>query len=374
MSNSKFKAEFTLKQHTPIIHFQSNQSGATLRATELKPKFDRFLIEKVFKKDKSQYEKYLIDKEKDALNYKVKIKAIGNKISTIETLDYRGKEQSDPLFFGNMGDGEKKKFALAKGLKIEFISFIPEVTKIIKENFEAFLAQNNFGTRQSKGFGSFYLDKSFDKSLIPYKVYSFSSDKWKSDIKLLYSFLRQGINLPRGKEVFYAKPAIFTYAVSKNITWDKKAIKQHFFANELRADGQKYESNSPVNFTGQNSYLLRDLFGLSSEQSWMSYRATIKKENNEISRFKSPLTFKIVNNQVFFWADNSVQKILNKTFKIISKGNKPLELTTPKEFNFDDFFEYTKTIDLSKHINQQFHNTNTFKDLTRILNGIKESK
>lgn len=371
---SNFKVEFTLKQHTPIIHFQSGQAGATLRATELKPKLDRYLIKYVFKNDESQYKKYLVDKDRDALNYQVKIEAIDNKISTIETLDYRGKEQSDPLFFGNMGDGEKKKFALAKELKIEFISFIPEVTKAIKENFEAFLAQTNFGTRQSKGFGSFYLDKSFDKSLIPYKVYSFSSNKFKSDIKLLYSFLRQGINLPRGKEIFYAKPAIFTYAVSKNMTWDKKAIKQHFFANELRADGQKYDNNSPVNFTGQNSYLLRDLFGLSSEQSWMSYRATIKKEHNEINRFKSPLTFKVINNQVFFWANESVQKILNKTFKIISKGNKPLDLATPKEFCFDDFFAYVKTIDLSKHINQQFHNTNTFKDLTRILNGIQESK
>ena len=44
---SRFKVEFTLKQHTPIIHFQSNQTGATLRATELKPKFDRFLLDMV---------------------------------------------------------------------------------------------------------------------------------------------------------------------------------------------------------------------------------------------------------------------------------------------------------------------------------------
>ena len=73
MSNNKFKVEFTLKQHTPIIHFQSDQVGATLRATELKPKFDRFLINYVFKNDKKQYQEYLIDKDKNALNYKVKI-------------------------------------------------------------------------------------------------------------------------------------------------------------------------------------------------------------------------------------------------------------------------------------------------------------
>ncbi len=35
---------FILKQHTPIIHFQHLQGGATLRSTEVKSKLDRFLI------------------------------------------------------------------------------------------------------------------------------------------------------------------------------------------------------------------------------------------------------------------------------------------------------------------------------------------
>ena len=94
MSNNKFKVEFTLKQHTPIIHFQSDQVGATLRATELKPKFDRFLINYVFKNDKKQYQEYLIDKDKNALNYKVKIE---QDISKREEIPEKG-----TLFFGNM--------------------------------------------------------------------------------------------------------------------------------------------------------------------------------------------------------------------------------------------------------------------------------
>ena len=86
---SNYKVEFTLKQHTPIIHFQSEQMGATLRATELKPKFDRFLLETQqdlpFRKNSSG---------KLSLNYKVKIDAkrvIRNDI-----------EPRDSLFFGNM--------------------------------------------------------------------------------------------------------------------------------------------------------------------------------------------------------------------------------------------------------------------------------
>ena len=38
-----FQKEHELKQWTPLIHFQSGQSGATLRTTEVKPKLDRFL-------------------------------------------------------------------------------------------------------------------------------------------------------------------------------------------------------------------------------------------------------------------------------------------------------------------------------------------
>jgi len=62
-----------LKQHTPIIHFQHYQKGATLRASELKPKLDKFLIEN-FKSQGIDYKKWLIgDGKHPALNYKVKV-------------------------------------------------------------------------------------------------------------------------------------------------------------------------------------------------------------------------------------------------------------------------------------------------------------
>ena len=389
MSNNKFKVEFTLKQHTPIIHFQSDQVGATLRATELKPKFDRFLLEMQqdlpFRKDSSG---------KLSLNYKVKVVA---KQVKREEIDSR-----DSLFFGNMKpkdmddeeyERKKKYFIKNETITIEFLSFEPQILKSIKGNFKAFISQTNFGTRQSKGFGSFYLydeekkkSELFDKSLILYKVYNFNTQNWKEDIKLLYQFLRQGVNYPLGKDLparFYSKPAIFTYAIQKKWTWDKKAVKQHFFSSELQVQQKKYDAISPVNFKGEKSYLLRDLFGLSSDQQWgKPYNVSIKKDDNQsdvkkkIDRFKSPITFKIIDNQVYFWADNSVEDILNKSFKISAKGNKPLNVSTPtsKEFNFDEFFEYVKTIDLSKHIDSKFHKEREFSSLKRILDSIKASK
>ena len=88
MSSSKFKVEFTLRQHTPIIHFQSDQSGATLRATELKPKFDRFLKEYVF--NKKVPSSYKISQEKDALNYKSKTEWRNNNGTSYHTAHING--------------------------------------------------------------------------------------------------------------------------------------------------------------------------------------------------------------------------------------------------------------------------------------------
>ena len=96
---SDFKLEFTLKQHTPIIHFQSDQSGATLRATELKPKLDRFLKKYAFNGEFP--EEFLIPKQDEALDYKVKI--IKKKISDDKS-DLNGLPD-ERLFMGNMGGG-----------------------------------------------------------------------------------------------------------------------------------------------------------------------------------------------------------------------------------------------------------------------------
>ncbi|WP_068690391.1 hypothetical protein [Culturomica massiliensis] len=44
-----YRLEVKLKQHTPLIHFQWQQAGATLRASEVKPRLDRFILTKLGK-------------------------------------------------------------------------------------------------------------------------------------------------------------------------------------------------------------------------------------------------------------------------------------------------------------------------------------
>ena len=47
MNQSAFSLNYTLKAQSPMIHFQAQQQGATLRATEVKPKLDKFIIQKL---------------------------------------------------------------------------------------------------------------------------------------------------------------------------------------------------------------------------------------------------------------------------------------------------------------------------------------
>lgn len=366
---SRFKVEFQLKQHTPIIHFQADQKGATLRATELKPKFDRFLLKHVkeipFKENANKSR---------SLDYKVTIEQDLTQPTEIGA--------RDPLFFGNMGDEKKKKFKQqSEKFTVTFLSFNIKVLEAIKEYFEAFLANTNFGTRQSKGFGSFYLaDKDLNTGFIEHKVYSFRTNKFEDDIALLYQFLRQGINLKKdGNTIFYAKPAIFAYAKKKGWQWEKRTIKEKFFLKDLNEQRKKHSSDT-LTYTSEKKYLLRDLFGLSSSQQWLTYnRATIKKENIKkenikIERFKSPITFKVVNGVVYFWADKSVESILDQKFVIKVKKDS-LELSTPPSFDFDDFFDFVfNKLDLKKHIDSQFHSNTKFKTIYKIIGQVAINK
>ena len=62
-TSSKFHRIIKLRQDTPMWHFQSEQNGCCLRASEVKPKLDRFLAEKENKEYTSlEYKMYFIVK------------------------------------------------------------------------------------------------------------------------------------------------------------------------------------------------------------------------------------------------------------------------------------------------------------------------
>jgi hypothetical protein len=266
------KLTVQLKQHTPIIQFQHYQDGATLRASELKPKLDKFLIAK-FKKEHIDYKKWLIGKgEHLALNYKVKIISLGkttyylplplklenrkhpNRNSNL--LNYlKEKYEHDVVilaptsFFSNSDkikflkddtidkdktEADKLLFALytKDGVEISFDSWEDKIIQKLKSTVTSFFLSNNFGTRQDKGFGS-YTVKNIDgkgANILEEELkHNFikKSKNSNSDLNKLFDFILGEYQLLKsGKNKPYNKSELFKYFVGKKIKWDKRFIKK----------------------------------------------------------------------------------------------------------------------------------------------------
>jgi hypothetical protein len=335
---SKFKLEFTLKQHTPIIHFQSEQSGATLRATELKPKLDRFLIE-MFEKNQTDYKDFLISGKEKALDYKVTIEAKGKIEKTLP---------NSFLFFSNnviKEESLKTKMLKAHSIKIEFFSFKTELIEQIDACIDDFLLTTNFGARSSKGYGGFSrkndnLEKRLKKYYpIVFKLSSTTKD-WENDIDTIHKKLKAGINFRS-----YHKSLLFQYMCTKNIRWEKRKIKQEFPALAKSKDGhQPIDCNTKFDFR-----YVRAMLGLAGINEYQGKQVvTISHKKGEIGRFESPITYKIIDNSIYLLCDRSYEKIMNETFEFKLKG-KSFEIKTPSKDEFD-LYEFLKFVEKQEHL------------------------
>ncbi len=317
--NNNFKLCFKLEQHTPIIHFQYDHKGATLRASELKPKLDKFLrkvlnltVEIVENNEtievlKEECKSLFIGQGKEhlALDYKIKIDENHNR--------YDKYAKNLKNYFGNQGNGAKKFSKNSSDIfKITIHSFYSELLIGIKENFASFLAKTNFGTRQSKGYGSFYLveesegykpiEDVLDRGNYYLKVETTDSTEIDEVIKFFWSRLKSGINLnfagqEHNCENPYYPPFLREYFYSEErdppLTWDKRWVKEKFFGLD------------PNNI--QNHVFARALLGLGTT---FNYKKTtepcnpntlklpperdcvIEATHPTIMRIKSPVTFK----------------------------------------------------------------------------------
>ncbi len=268
------KLEFTLKQHTPIIHFQHDQDGATLRATEVKPKLDRFIIKQMGGKDKVPKE-WFNNEEKGSLDYKMKIESSGEKSlflplarflnqrkqSSLEAAidfdfefimpsSYFGNEdkfkfyaRSDEVDPSNFKLDELRFCVIDANISVTIFIYQNSLKDYLERNLNEFFLLHNFGTRQDKGFGSYTIEKCIrgeivlnntDNKLKKFflKKRMLSANVTQSNIFSTinedYQILKSGINLPAfGRNPSrYEKSELFKYFVEKNIRWEKRKIKQ----------------------------------------------------------------------------------------------------------------------------------------------------
>lgn len=201
------KLTITLKQHTPLLHFQPMQEDATLRASEVKPKLDKFLIEKLGEGNYDQGVEIakqkgwlLMDGKNDckALNYKMRIESSnpidmqlptyehfknenGKKVSAKEpctgkqlfkTAGYPSKNKT--LIIGNIEGRVKHELLDLKYYKSNQViihSINTGILNFVSNHIAVFFSIYNFGNRQSKGFGSYEVVCVNDKNVSTQDVY-----------------------------------------------------------------------------------------------------------------------------------------------------------------------------------------------------------
>ncbi len=411
----------TLKQHTPLIHFQHDQDGATLRASEVKPKLDRFMLTKLGNGNYQEGVKlakangWLVGKgEHPSLDYKMRIVAEGKR------QEYMLASYIKPEFVQNLGTHgitaisntpffaqEKQNTAIRKSrnpqnewnkiekkgllLKGDIILYIIVKDNVLSDKINSFIQSffvaNNFGTRQSKGFGCFtvtelmideqkqelrsYEDLLKENFLFVYKkslnVQNAQSVQGVSTtlqtINEDYRLLKSGLTRP------YAKSKLMLYAdsLNGNIGWDKKYIKVNTKDAFDTEDGDMYilkgkpEHKQESYSTKKNYFYYRALLGLAEQFEFLlenppqgddRNKMIVKVQNEDIQRYQSPLLFKVYENNIYLVGNTVSSDMLNRPFNFlvsfqedegydnesVSKDGSPI--STPAVFSLRDFIAF----------------------------------
>ncbi|MBL7729658.1 MAG: hypothetical protein JNM88_00655 [Chitinophagaceae bacterium] len=413
---------FTLRQHSPLIHFQPDMGGATLRATELKPKLDNYVISMMGGIDvvSKNYSNWLIPGQK-SFDYKIKISATPSRHEVIMP----GVDNQPPFFFGNIGDEYKRnpnKYLNFSDtpIKVSIRTFNNHIVSneslldFIRSVLPSFFLSVNFGTRQSKGYGSFYLHEkdplyedpedriAFQNDgngdFLPYSItlrtngrdtFERSIDALKR-LEVFYKAMRSGINRCYGRNQHYLKSLLWLYfkrIVDNNIKWEKKKIKEQLLGRQpetLRQtavhSGKPGYEESPLGSGGSHELLIKDMFGLASEETWDAKydRFKIEKIIEDVDRFKSPIFFKLLMRgdhfKIFFHAHELTTE--NSVIGRMVEINKTLRIRTPSVFDFHSFFDYLSNADafnLDNHFIVHTNNEETNSSDYQTVSAMKKS-
>ena len=363
------KLELDLKCHAPIIHFQpsTNAKGATLRASEVKPKFDKYIWtkepEELATYELLPYKMKFIEKKKEVIDEKV----------ADEYVDI-------PLYYAK----DQKRMVITNP-RIVITCFDPILQKLIVKHIKNFFIVTNFGAAQGKGYGSFTIDsekndqveqENIEKILMEEfglkTLYKIDCNKLVGKlakfeaikkifriIENFYKIIKGGIN---HKE--YIKGFLFIHMNEKGIKNEKVVLKTEIIDHPYASNQNKVKQEPKIN--SHKECYVRALLGLSSSFAFKDQRRQkggavdvnikISHADETIERFPSPLTFKVINKIIYIIPKQIDEQIWNQKFiftyelgKDVKNSNgidpkvKPeeLELYTPdsNEFCLVDFLE-----------------------------------
>jgi len=351
------KLSFTLKQITPMIHFQHNEEGATLRATELKPKLDRFILSWLaydkedirteyklgaeLKKQKklayymknNGYEGWFLDKKakkademKIALNYKINITA-SSKNKEMVILDgdsYIG--NADYVLKYNKG---KYGSSFYDNIQIDFLVYDQKLSEKIIQLFPMLMDITAFGLQQRKGYGCFkvieynknkiehniennmkQVNNHFNRNsnnLYIYKLGCQGINKYKDALDVISKFnhiIKSGKNEKQNDANYIPSPLLKSYFHGKNINNavnEKKAMK--YCLNSLGFVLRKKEGREDIieDCSKSNKYYLRGMLGFALEYSFLidvdkcreKYKVNISEKDRKSMRKKFKISAEV---------------------------------------------------------------------------------
>lgn len=370
-----WQKEYKLVQHTPLIHFQHSEPHACLRATEVKPKLDRFLIEQLEEDDRfgdGRWKKWFVgDGSQQSFDYMMRITPNSEQVERTQSIENgieraiaRAEHRSPNAilheihknYFGNMASGNniqdtvqaiqetfKESLFYKDGSTLTIRCFIPELLTLIDEHIRGFFMMHNFGTRQRKGFGSFTVDistepnapKGFDlvRKYCPNAYYckldgNVSADALLDAVWVISAFLRSGFNRGEGN---YVRGFVFRYFQrEKNpLANDKAFVKQNVLRNvyneATRGEHRRFYGNN-VRYryvrgllgTNENSRFCRDPRGGTREDRTVHNIYIHSAEG--VERFPSPLLFKPIGKFVFILPQKMPDEIFGSEFYILEKS------------------------------------------------------
>ena len=396
---TNYKLELQLEAQMPMIHFQSAQCGATLRASEVKPKLDRFILESICRtmgktikqlKEDSEYKGFFLDADSDnndALDYKLQITVM----QPPTEIDLGSKEGNYSIYYGNMGkEPSEKIYGIFSEPLVTVICFKPQLRKYIQENIVKFFLTTNFGTMQNKGFGSFApaswlpegkltVDKKAEVAkaygeLIPgCHCYAMEFEypkrflnvaernafcvKMSEEIKTFYSIMKSGQNRGKGN---YARSFIYQYMHDKLHLGNEKAwMKQNNIAPAISKPENEGRWMYPQ---GDTHYYVRAFLGIGekiefgsayNDRGFITAKKKVEIKSKEFERISSPIYFKVLANVVFIVGFEIPEELYDAEFNFKGEWKRVnMNLSTPSKealaatgFKFDiqDFLdEYVK--------------------------------
>ena len=393
--NERFTLTLPLEAQSPMIHFQARETGATIRATEVKPKFDRFLLARL--RERNVNYEGMIQKAADndrpdaapSLKYRMRIycpeppqvvfiNGNNKKVTAEDGKPVKLQDYSYTVFYGNSGKDtlDEQTMGILSNPVLEIQCLNTELRSVIEETVTEFFLTTNFGTMQSKGFGSFaplefcddywlndtqrkeisgYLKRktgleicycmTFDppyydeKSWNPSQSVKDFTDTFEA-IRCFYQLMKSGYNQarPYGNSE-YERSFLFQYMHRLGIGNEKAWMKQKGISPAIGMHTSAQTDETPryvrafLGTAGNVSYQVED-----------RRRMNVVISSDKLPRVPSPVFFKVVKDTVFITAFPVPEAVYGQEYTF--SGYKTGTLKTPEEelfasgaFDMRDFME-----------------------------------